>query len=100
MRLLNNSFRDGDLVARYGGEEFVVLMPYCNGESARDKAEKLRIDIENLKPNDLNITTSIGATSIEPGATHDFEAMFHAGDQGVYAAKEKGRNQVVFVTLD
>ena len=98
--LLNNSFRDGDLVARYGGEEFVVLMPYCDGENARDKAEKLRIDIENLKPNGLNITTSIGVTSIEAGFTQDFEAMFHAGDQGVYAAKEKGRNQIVFVALD
>jgi len=96
----NNSFRDGDLVARYGGEEFVVLMPYCDGENARDKAEKLRIDIENLKPNGLNITTSIGVTSIEAGFTQDFEAMFHAGDQGVYAAKEKGRNQIVFVALD
>ena len=99
-KLLIDSFRDGDLVARYGGEEFVVLLPYCDGESARVKAEKLRIDIENLQPNELSITTSIGATSIETGSTHDFEAMFHAGDQGVYAAKEKGRNQVVFVALD
>lgn len=98
--LLNNSFRDGDLAARYGGEEFVVLMPYCDGENARDKAEKLRIDIEKLKPNGLSITTSIGVTSIETGFTQDFEAMFHAGDQGVYAAKEKGRNQIAFVALD
>ena len=98
--LLNNSFRDGDLVARYGGEEFVVLMPYCDGENACDKAEKFRLEIENLKPNGLNITTSIGVTSIEAGSTHDFEAMFHAGDQGVYAAKDNGRNQIVFVALD
>jgi two-component system cell cycle response regulator len=98
--LLNNSFRDGDLVARYGGEEFVVLLPYCDAENARNKAEKLRIDIENLKPNGLNITTSIGVTSIEAGSTQDFEAMFHAGDQGVYAAKDNGRNQFVFVALD
>jgi len=98
--LLNKSFREGDLVARYGGEEFVVLLTYCDGENARNKAEKLRVDIENLKPNGLTITTSIGVTSIEAGSTQDFEAMFHAGDQGVYAAKENGRNQVVFVALD
>ncbi len=98
--LLNNSFRDGDLVARYGGEEFVVLMPYCDGENARDKAEKLRIDIENLKPNGLHLTTSIGVTSIEAGSTQDFEAMFRAGDRSVYAAKDNGRNQVVFAALD
>ena len=98
--LLNKSFRDGDLVARYGGEEFVVLMTHCNGEHARLKAEKLRLDIENMKPNELTITTSIGVTSIEVGSTSDFEAMFHAGDQGVYSAKENGRNQVVYVAVD
>jgi len=98
--LLNKSFRESDMVVRYGGEEFVVLMNYCDGENARAKAESLRLDIEKLKPNGLEVTTSIGVTSLEPGATGDFEAMFHAGDQGVYKAKENGRNQVVFVALD
>jgi len=98
--LLNKSFRDGDMVARYGGEEFVVLLNYCDGKNAQLKAEKLRVEIENLKPNGLDITTSIGVTSIEPGTIRDFEAMFHAGDQGVYAAKDRGRNQVVFVAVD
>ncbi len=98
--LLNASFRDGDLVARYGGEEFIVLMTHCDGENARKKAEKLRIAIEDMKPEGLNITTSIGATSLEVGSSGDFETMFRAGDKGVYAAKENGRNQVVFVGLD
>jgi two-component system cell cycle response regulator len=98
-KLLNNSFRDGDLVSRYGGEEFVVLMTHCNGDDARLKAEKLRLAIEDLKPNGLTITTSIGVTSMEVGADRNFEAMFHAGDEGVYKAKENGRNQVVYVGL-
>ena len=98
--LLNESFRDGDLVSRYGGEEFVVLMTHCNGEDARKKAEEIRLAIENLKPNDLTITTSIGVTSMEVGVDEDFEAMFRAGDEGVYKAKENGRNQVVYVGLN
>jgi two-component system cell cycle response regulator len=98
--LLNESFRDGDLVSRYGGEEFVVLMTHCNGENARIKAEELRLAIENLEPHGLTITTSIGVTSLEPGIERDFEDMFHAGDEGVYKAKENGRNQIVYIGLD
>jgi len=98
--LLNESFRDGDLVSRYGGEEFVVLMTHCNGDDARIKAEEIRLAIENLKPNGLSITTSIGVTSLEPGIERDFEDMFHAGDEGVYKAKENGRNQIVYIGLD
>ena len=98
--LLNSSFREGDLVTRYGGEEFVVLLSYCDAQDAQKKAEKIRQAMEDLKPNDLRITTSIGVTTIEAGQEKDFEAMFHAGDEGVYSAKDKGRNQVAFVVLD
>ena len=98
--LLNRSFRDGDLVTRYGGEEFVVLMPHCGSEHARAKAEELRVAIEKLRPEGLDITTSIGVSSIEAGGDGDFEALFHAGDEGVYKAKEGGRNQVVYVPVE
>ncbi len=97
--LLNENFRDGDLVSRYGGEEFVVLMTHCNGENARKKADEVRQAIENMKPRGLTITTSIGVTSLEAGDDGDFEAMFHAGDAGVYAAKDSGRNRIVYVPL-
>ncbi len=95
--LLNRSFREGDLVTRYGGEEFVVLMPHCGSEDAVAKAEELRVAVENLHPEGLDITTSIGVSTMEKGVKCDFEALFHAGDEGVYKAKENGRNQVVYV---
>lgn len=98
--LLNQSFREGDLVCRYGGEEFVVLMTHCNGKHATEKAEKVRAAIEDLKPAGLRITTSIGVTSLEVGGKGDFEALFHAGDVGVYAAKDGGRNRVVYVAME
>ncbi len=98
--LLIRSFREGDLVARFGGEEFVVLMSHCDAAFALDKAESLRTEIEALKPHDLPITTSIGVCTLDGEATGDFEALFSSADKGVYEAKERGRNRVVFRALD
>ncbi len=97
--LLNRSFREGDLVARFGGEEFVVLLSHCDAAFAVDKAESLRVEIEALNPNDLPITASIGVSTLGGDVAGDFEALFSGADKGVYEAKEKGRNRVVFRDL-
>ena len=49
-----------DLIARSGGEEFIILFDSCEGEEAVNKSVGLLDAIETLKPNDINITISIG----------------------------------------
>ena len=98
--LLNDSFREGDLVARFGGEEFVVLLSHCDAAFAADKADSLRAEVEALQPNDLTVTASIGVTTLEPGNEGDFEALFSTADRGVYQATEEGRNRVIFLPLN
>ncbi len=95
--LLNKSFREGDLVARFGGEEFVILLNHCDQEYAALKAESLRADIEALKPHDLRITASIGITTLSDDPDESFESLFSRADQGVYTAKDSGRNKIVSV---
>jgi two-component system cell cycle response regulator len=95
-KLLNSDFREGDLVARFGGEEFVILLNHCASDDAKIIAEKTREKMEALKPHDLVVTPSIGLTSLDIGEKGSFETMFSIADEGVYAAKENGRNQVVF----
>jgi two-component system cell cycle response regulator len=98
--LLNSFFRESDLVARFGGEEFVVLMSHCDRELASSKAEKLRLSISDLNPEELSISASIGLTTRNSEQDCTFESLFSAADKAVYLAKGNGRNQVVFHPLE
>ena len=98
--LLNQFFREGDLVARFGGEEFVVLMSHCNQPMAHIKAEKLRQAIEDLKPNGISISASIGFTSRQGDQSGSFDELFSSADRGVYTAKRNGRNCLVYVPIE
>jgi two-component system cell cycle response regulator len=98
--LLNGSFREGDMVARFGGEEFVVLLNHCDQRDAVLIAEKFRHAIAQLEPAGLKVSASIGVTTLAPGHQLSFENLFAAADEGVYQAKENGRNQVRFVAPD
>ncbi|HET7175914.1 MAG TPA: diguanylate cyclase [Gammaproteobacteria bacterium] len=93
--LLKSACREGDLVARVGGEEFVLLMGQCGVEEAARYAEKIRKDIEKLKPDGISVTASIGVSARPLGKDLNFDDLFKAADRAVYEAKNQGRNRVV-----
>ncbi len=96
-KLLNDNRRVEDFTARYGGEEFVIVLEHCNAEFAREKAEELRVALENLDINGLSVTASFGVAQINKG--HDsFEALLKDADDALYRAKDTGRNKVVVYT--
>ena len=92
--ILNDVSRDEDVATRFGGEEFVILLRHCSQADAVKKAEKLRQDLEQLKPEGITVTASFGIASVDNDKQHDFDALFTAADTAVYRAKENGRNQV------
>ncbi len=89
--VLSEAVDDG-VVARYGGEEFVVLLSPCDEAEARDKAEKLRREAEELMPSGIAVTVSIGVAEL--GADENFESLIKRADDALYQAKDQGRNQV------
>lgn len=98
VRLATN-VRAIDLPCRLGGEEFVVVMPGASLEDATRVADRIRRDIE-AQPfpimggaEGLTITVSIGVAASVAGDTP--EALLKRGDEGVYDAKSRGRNQVI-----
>jgi diguanylate cyclase (GGDEF)-like protein len=102
-RTLKSTFqRPGDYPFRLGGEEFGVILTDTDCKNARLMGEKIRENIEKLKIEHKGskvlptLSISIGGICIVPTALMGDDALIHAADTNLYAAKERGRNQVVF----
>ena len=100
------SKRPADLVARYGGEEFVVILPNTNTKGAVHLAEQMRKQVQLLNLPDKNspvmpvVTISLGVSTVVPLADYSPEQLLACADQGLYQAKEAGRNQVQFTPFN
>ncbi|MCX5669090.1 MAG: GGDEF domain-containing protein [Candidatus Omnitrophica bacterium] len=88
------------LLCRFGGEEFLVMLSGIDKKKALIIAEKLRQRIQSekiiLRRQNTYITVSIGLASL-PLDTKDQDELVHKADKAMYAAKEKGRNQVCLI---
>jgi diguanylate cyclase (GGDEF)-like protein/PAS domain S-box-containing protein len=95
--LLQSQIRKGDTICRYGGEEFVVLMPRASWETARDRAEQLRLAFGNLhlpyEGKTLNTTLSAGIATLSP-ENNDIEDAMREADIAMYRSKTEGRNRI------
>lgn len=96
-RELAHSIRETDFVARYGGEEFVMLLCGAEGETALRVAEHIRDKIAHCgfnshgKPVPVTVSCGLSCFRAEDGA----EILFERADQGLYQAKQEGRNRCV-----
>jgi diguanylate cyclase (GGDEF)-like protein len=97
--LLRANVRVEDIACRYGGEEFTCILPEASLEVAAERARlivdetrRLRVQLrgQSLGP----ITTSAGV-AVFPDHGMTGEALVHAADRALYAAKAEGRDQVV-----
>ncbi|HKZ10712.1 MAG TPA: GGDEF domain-containing protein [Rhodanobacteraceae bacterium] len=86
-------------LARLGGEEFIVLCPRIGGAAALQLAGDMRAAIAGLEfpnaPDDLEVTISIGMALFDGMRCHDVGSWLRAADDAMYAAKARGRDQVV-----
>lgn len=92
--LLRELARDNDVPIRLGGEEFCIVLPDTDRAGAITAAERLRSEtsrrMAELVPE--GITVSIGVAT-NAGGSFDARALFAAADQGLYAAKQAGRDR-------
>jgi diguanylate cyclase (GGDEF)-like protein/PAS domain S-box-containing protein len=99
--ILHATCRQNDVSARYGGEEFAVALPDTDEAGSRVVAENFRAAIEGINDLQSPITASIGVVTFTPDPAAPPVALpallaelIYRADQALYAAKNKGRNQV------
>lgn len=98
-KVIRQTAREFDLVGRFGGEEFILALPETTAVEAAIMAERIRLLIESTQfitagGTTLSATMSFGIADF-PRDGQTLEALTHAADLAVYAAKRRGRNQVV-----
>ena len=96
--VLQNQFRESDIVCRFGGEEFVVILPGALTDDGRERAQSLcdavaDVDVVFEGRNLGAVTVSVGVASW-PEADGEPRQLLSLADQALYQAKEDGRNRV------
>lgn len=97
--LIQTKIRGSDIACRYGGEEMVIVLPEATLAIAQDRAEALRIGINQLQLHQSRkilapVTASFGVVCYpQHGST--VAELLRVADAALYRAKAAGRNQVV-----
>jgi diguanylate cyclase (GGDEF)-like protein len=91
--------RASDMIIRWGGEEFLFVFPGTSAAQAAAIVERFRAHLAS-GPITLEgggapvpVTISGGVTEVQRGDT--LEAVVQRADQGLYRAKETGRNRLL-----
>lgn len=94
---LKKGLRTQDTLARMGGDEFMVICPDTTIEAALICGERLRHLVESASMASGVAATrgsiSVGVAVRESGMA-DIDALIKCADQGLYLAKQGGRNCV------
>lgn len=96
--LCQKQLRQQDLLCRHGGEEFAVLLPNTNLVDAVQLAERLRktvagYDFKQELGESYSISISAGASTLH--SEDKIESLMKRADDGLYQAKNSGRNCVI-----
>lgn len=98
--LIGRSIRSEDILARYGGEEFCCVLPETPLAAAMLLAERFREKIADhvfdYQKDCIRVTISLGVSAMSPKTTTS-DMLLKNADDGLYTAKNRGRNQIEVV---
>ena len=99
-KVMKEAVRKYDVPCRYGGEEFNVVLPSTDSAGAFAIGERLRLAVEAMRVDGLQVTISLGIASYPEVDAATPEALILAADAALYQSKEKGRNCTTIATAE
>ncbi|MBQ0958956.1 EAL domain-containing protein [Ideonella sp. 4Y11] len=94
---LQRGLRPGGQAYRFGGDEFVVICPCEQGLEEPAVYHRMVMDALAIEPlaeaPDMQLGASVGVARF-PRDADDVAGLLQAGDIAMYAAKQRGKNQV------
>jgi diguanylate cyclase (GGDEF)-like protein len=94
---IRSILRSYDLLGRFGGEEFLIVLPDASLTGALATAERIRQAIRSkpfvFQEPLFDVTASFGV-AIAREQEHDLSRILQRADEGLYLAKERGRDGV------
>lgn len=99
---LKSLFREADILGRVGGDEFLILLQ--NVTSRQDAEIRIRrifgaTPFCSVEGNKARITCCVGV-SMYMGGGKTLEQLYSEADKAMYAAKQSGRNNILFFDED
>lgn len=95
--------RSSDLCGRFYGEVFVVLLPHTDVSNANKFAEKLLIEIENVKldcnEKKIELIINYGVSGVNENNTASSENVLFNAEEQLYKSKKKAGSLVNFRSI-
>ena len=87
---------------RYGGDEFLIIGAYTSLDDVRHSDHSFRMSLKAQRIIDItmSINTSCGVAFGSPSSREEIESLINEADKNLYRAKNNGRNQTYYGSVD
>lgn len=99
-RHLEMCVRKQDTVSRFAGDEFLILLPEVDKDDCADIAKRIIQQLSHSHSMDgkkVQVTSSSGI-AMYPENGESSKQLIEQADQGMYKAKQGGKNRFTFVS--
>jgi two-component system, chemotaxis family, CheB/CheR fusion protein len=99
---IGSCVRDEDTVARLGGDEFILMLEDADTDLVAAMGKRILDFLSasyRVQGRDVFVTASLGVSSF-PDDAQDSETLLKNADTAMYKAKERGKNQLQFFSVE